>query len=299
MFYNPAGPAFLKSAEAGVEVNSIPWAVPTTYWSASGIVPLYPRLNVGLFTSGVHWTLEDQSRECEWQAGVTASAMVSDWLGFGLDLEYDGSRSVDKEWDFEAETTYMFVMTSSAIAADAGVLARPHTCCGSPSIGVTVRNAGTRLKYSNQAGTEALPALVDAGVGWTVTARELGFKSLPFSVPERYFPHDWLMDNWGASVFYDLRKIFLDTYPTHSVGVELRPLPFLAVRGGWFYSNSVDTSDKREGLTWGLGLDLRYFRADFCQDNVLFYLGMQKHYRFSFALNLNELLLREGGLLGH
>jgi len=140
---------------------------------------------------------------------------------------------------------------------------------------------------------------VDAGVGWSLTARELGFESLPFSVPERFFPRDWVMDNWGASVFYDLRKVFLDAYPTHSVGVEVRPLPFLAARVGWFSSKSGNSPDERQGNTWGLGLDLRYVRVDFCEDRDLFYLRMQKNYRFSFALNIGEPLLREGGLLGH
>lgn len=56
VFYNPAGPAFLRSLEAGVEVNRIPWALPTNYWSAGGVVPLLPALNVGVFTSGVHMT---------------------------------------------------------------------------------------------------------------------------------------------------------------------------------------------------------------------------------------------------
>lgn len=296
VFYNPAGPAFLKSAEAGAEVNGMPWGEPTDYWSAVGIIPLLNTVNVGVFTSGVHYG-DRYSSDYEWDAGVTASTMVSDWLGFGLDLEYDGSHHV---WAVEPgiyDTSIVF--TTSAFAGDVGVLARPQTCLGSPSIGVAVSNVGTRIKYSDLSATDALPALVDAGVGWTVTAQDFGLKDFPFSVPERYFPHDWLMDNWGASVFYDLRKVFLDTYPTHSVGIEVRPLPFLAARGGWFYSNSADTSDKREGLTWGLGLDLRYFRVDFCQDNTLFYLNMHKNYRFSFALNLNELLLRNGTLLGH
>ena len=52
-------------------------------------------------------------------------------------------------------------------------------------------------------------------------------------------------------------------------------------------------------MTWGLGLDLRYVRIDFCEDRNLFYLRMRKNYRFSFALNIGEPLLREGGLLGH
>jgi hypothetical protein len=107
------------------------------------------------------------------------------------------------------------------------------------------------------------------------------------------------MDNWGASVFYDFRKVFLDADPTHSVGVEVRPLPFLAARAGWFSSMSSNAPDDRQGLTWGLGLDLRYVRVDFCEDRNLFYLRMKKNYRFSFALNLGEPLLREGGLLGH
>jgi hypothetical protein len=298
VFYNPAGPAFLKSPEAGIEVSHVPWMVPTDYWSASGIVPLLPTLSVGVFTSGVHEAVPGEYSWYEWGAGVTASTRVSDWLGFGLNLESQGLRHVLHVWDFEHESTYTLVTTGSAFAADAGVLAQPHTCLGRPSIGVAVRNVGTRLKYSNQTATAPLPALLDAGVGWTVTARDLEFKSFPFSLPERFFPYDWLMDNWGASVFYDFRKVFLDDYPTHSVGVEVRPLPFLAARGGWFNSNNKNANDKRAGLTWGLGLDLRYIRIDFCEDRNLFYLHLRKNYRFSFALNLGEPLLREGGLLG-
>jgi hypothetical protein len=274
----------------------MPWASTVDYWCAAGVVPLLPALNVGVFTSGDHIVYGDWGYDCDWQAGMTASTLVSDWLGFGLNLEYDGLRLFQQAEPGIYETT--FVLTASAMAADAGVLARPRTRLGLPSIGVAVRNIGTRIKYSDQS-TAPLPALLDAGVGWAVTARELGFRSLPFSVPERFFPHDWVMDNWGASVFYDFRKVFLDDYPTHSVGVEVRPLPFLAARAGWFSSKSSNAPDDRKGLTWGLGLDLRYVRADFCEDRNLFYIRTQKYYRFSFALNIGEPLMREGGLLGH
>ena len=296
VFYNPAGPAFLKSPEAGVEVDRIPWMEPTDYWSAAGVVPLLRAFNAGVFTSGVHMTSGSEESDYYWEAGITASARVSDWLGFGLSFEYDG---MHYSYLPVFQPPFDVIFTGSALAADAGVLARPHTCFGRPSIGIAVRNVGTRIKYSDQTATDALPALLDAGVGWTVTARELGFKRLPFSVPERFFPHDWLMDNWGASVFYDFRKVFLDDYPTHSVGVEVGPLPFLAARAGWFSSKSRNAPDDRKGLTWGVGLDLRYVRVDFCEDRNLFYLRTQKNYRFSFALNIGEPLLREGGLLGH
>jgi hypothetical protein len=87
VFYNPAGPAFLRSPEASVEVSRIPWGSPTDYWSAAGVVPLLPALNVGVFTSGIHMTFDTESYRSEWDAGVTASTRVSDWLGFGLNLD--------------------------------------------------------------------------------------------------------------------------------------------------------------------------------------------------------------------
>ncbi|GEM_PF-2185644 len=297
VFYNPAGPAFLECPEAGIEISHIPWMLPTDYWSAAGVVPLRRSLNVGLFTSGDHMGSDEWSWY-EWEVGATVSARISDWLGFGLNLESQRLRDVMRGWDFEHESTYNVVTTASAVAADAGVLARPHTCLGIPSMGVSVRNVGTRLKYSNQTATAPLPALLDAGVGWTVTARDFGLGSLPFSLPERLFPTDWLLDNWGASVFYDFRKVFLDDYPSHQVGGEIRPLPFLAARAGWFSSNNGNASDTRGGLTWGLGLDLHFVRIDFCEDRNLFYMNMRRNYRFSFALNIGEPLLRQRGLLG-
>ena len=297
VFYNPAGPAFLWSPEASIEVSRIPWAVPTDYWSAAAIVPLLPSFNVGVFTSGAHMDEYIEGSWCEGQAGVTGSMRVSDWLGVGLNLAYDGLRYVRQahDWNGEIETT--FITTGSALAADVGVLARPRASWGRPSIGVAVRNVGTRIRYTSTTSTAPLPAMVVAGVGWTVTAREFGIDDFPFAVPERFFPADWLMQNWGASVFYDFRKVFLDDYPTHSVGGEVRPLPFLAARVGWFSSKNSNPNDQREGFTWGLGLDLRYIRIDFCEDRNLFYLNLRKDYRFSFALNLSEPLLREGGLL--
>jgi hypothetical protein len=292
VFYNPAGPAFLSSPEAGVEVSHLPWMEPTDYWSAAAVVPLLSALNVGVFTSGYHMG-SGEWNWCEWEAGATVSGQISDWLGIGLNLKHVGAR-------FSAHVPELGidqVTSRSAVAGDAGVLARPHTSLGRPSMGVSFRNVGTRLRYSDQASTDPLPALVDAGVGWTVTARDLGVESFAFSLPERFFPEGWLMDNWGASVFYDFRKVFLDDYPSHSVGGEVRPLPFVAARVGWFSSKSSNPNDTREGLTWGLGLDLRYVRFDFCEDRDLFYLSLRKNYRFSFALNLGEPLLRQGGLL--
>jgi hypothetical protein len=293
VFYNPAGPAFLSSPEAGVEVSHIPWMEPTDYWSAAAVVPLLSALNVGVFTSGDRMGSGEWSW-CEWEAGATVSGQVSDWLGIGLNLKQVGARSRI----YVPELGLDEVATGSALAGDAGVLARPHTSLGRPSIGVSVRNVGTRLKYSNRMSTDPLPALVDAGVGWTVTARDLGVGSFPLSLPERFFPEEWLMDNWGASALYDFRKVFLDDYPAHSVGIEVRPLPLVAARVGWFSSKSGNPNDTREGLTWGLGLDLRYVRVDFCEDRELFYLNLRKDYRISFAVNLGEPLLREGGLLG-
>jgi hypothetical protein len=299
VFYNPAGPAFLKSPEAGIEISQIPWAEPTDYWSAAGVVPLLPILNVGVFTSGDHMATSAEWSWSDWGAGITASTRVCDWLGLGLNLEYDGLRYVMEQTSWNGEPEGTIVVSGNAFAADAGVLARPRTRYGQPSIGIALRNVGTRLKlrYGNSTSTSPLPALLDAGVGWTVTAREFGIDDFPFSLPQRFFPADWLMENWGASVFYDLRKVFLDDYPSHSVGGEVRPLPFVAARVGWFSSRSSNPNDKREGFTWGLGLDLRYVRVDFCEDHNLFYLNLRKNYRFSFALNLGEPLLREGGFL--
>jgi len=294
VFYNPAGPAFLRSLEAGGEINRVPAMEATDYWAAAGIVPLLRSLNVGVFTRGDRMGTAEWSWSY-WEAGASVSARISDWLGIGLNLECDGMRhSIHVD-----ELGLDEVTTASAVAADAGVLARPRTSCGRPSIGIALNNVGTKLKYSSRTATDPLPALLDAGVGWTVTARDLGVGSFPFSMPERFFPEEWLMDNWGASVFYDFRKVFLDDYPSHSVGGEVRPLPFVAARVGWFSSNSSNPNDTREGLTWGLGLDLRYVRVDFCEDRELFYLSLRKNYRFSFAVNLGEPLLREGGLLAN
>jgi len=301
VFYNPAGPAFLRSVEVSVEVSRIPWMEPTDYWSAASVVPLLPAFNVGVFTSGDHMPLGGEWSLCEWEAGVTASTRASDWLGFGLSIEYVGLRYVLQRISENGEPMGTFVIPGRAVAADIGVLARPRICCGRPSFAIALRNVGTKLKceYDSTTWTDPLPALLDAGVGWTVTAREFGVEGFPISLPERFFPADWLLENWGASIFYDFRQVSLDDYPAHSVGVEIRPLPFLAARVGWFSSISSSASDTRGGLTWGLGLDLRYVRVDFCEDRNLFYLNLRKNYRFSFALNLGEPLLREGGLLRH
>lgn len=301
VFYNPAGPAFLRSVEVGIEVSRIPWGEPTDYWSAAGVVPLLPAINIGVFTSGDHIPLGDEKSMCEWEAGVAASTRASDWLGFGLNIKYVGLRYVLQRISDKGEPMGTLVIPGRAVAADMGVLARPRTCCGRPNFAVALRNVGTRLKreYDSTTWASPLPALLDAGVGWAVTAREFGVEDFPFSLPERFFPVNWLLENWGASVFYDFRQISLNDYPSHSVGGEVRPLPFLAARVGWFDSNRSNASDARGGLTWGLGLDLRYVRVDFCEDRNLFYLNLHKNYRFSFALNLGEPLLREGGLLRH
>jgi hypothetical protein len=299
VFYNPAGPAFLKSPEVDIEINRIPWAEPTDYWSAAGVVPLLPAINIGVFTSGNHMPLGGEQSMCEWEAGVTASTQASDWLGFGLNLKYVGFREALQQISENGESLGILVIPGRAFAADMGVVARPRTCCGRPSFAIALRNVGTKLKYEYDSTTWAqpLPALLDAGVGWTVTARDLGVESFAFSLPERFFPADWLLESWGASAFYDFRQVSLVDFPTHSVGVEVRPLPFVAARVGWFNSNSSNRNATREGLTWGIGLDLRYVRFDFCEDRNLFYMNLRENYRFSFALNLGEPLLREGGLL--
>lgn len=65
VFYNPAGPTFLKSTEASVEVCRLPWMLPTGYWSAACVMPLLPSRNVGVFPSGDHMPLGDEQSVCE------------------------------------------------------------------------------------------------------------------------------------------------------------------------------------------------------------------------------------------
>lgn len=289
-FCNPAAPAFLHTLDGCVEVNRLSWAV--TYWSSVVVVPLSPRLAAGLFSSGTRFR-EGPYDGRDYDVGVSLSGAVHEDVGIGLNLKYVGL-----DWHIEGEP-YQLTESSYSVAADIGFLARPLVGRGHPALGASVRNLGPDIKYTDWPHKEPLPRMLVAGVGWSTSARDLGWKCCNWGLPEWLFPQDWLLNAWGTCVSYGFQRLlFAGEAPSHSLGIEFRPLPFIAARAGYFY-RGYTYRQSQKGLTWGLGLDLRYFRVDVCEDHRMYSTANAPHYRYAFALNIGEPLVRSGGLFGN
>jgi hypothetical protein len=82
--------------------------------------------------------------------------------------------------------------------------------------------------------------------------------------------------HWRLVLSYDITQYFIREFtyhgslserPWHSLGVELRPLPFLPIRFGFFRNMTPeDDAGVSPGWTAGVGLDFRRFQLDVADD---------------------------------
>ena len=286
LLLNPAATAFLQGVDAYGEYNRLDWAV--EYWSSAIGVPVLPRFAFAVLSSGTRF-LEGPYDGRDYQAGLSLGGLVAKWLGIGANLKYIGM-----DWH-ENGLADPVSDGSYAVAADAGLLFRLRTRAGNPSLALALRNLGTDMRYTTWPYYEPLPRLLSLGAAWSVTAQDFGRK---WRFPSRMtwlFSREWLLNNLGMSVAYDAhRGLFRWDVLTHCAGAELRLVPFIAMRMGYFYQQQGYYTLKHSGWTWGLGLDLKFVRVDFSDDYHA--PGSQPAYRFSFALNIGEPLVRPGGL---
>jgi hypothetical protein len=99
---------------------------------------------------------------------------------------------------------------------------------------------------------------------------------------------EYLLDHWRLVIAYDVNMVltkradyygygdtFITQKPQHSLGVEVRPLPFFAFRLRYYDDMRFDRwMYEGRGWTMGMGLDLKYLRVDVADDGVFYRNGL-------------------------
>ena len=292
-FYNPAGTALLPGINAAFGINPVQWFDKTGFWNGAGTWAFRPGLSVGAFADGV-WqpyvhTSPIWGRLSEGEFGLNAAWAPFDWLSAGVNAKHLGTFIAIDDSDLGVHVRD----NAWAVAADFGLLVRHSTRIGQFRAGGSAQNLGTKMQWTDPVYVDdVLPRTVRAGAAWVLRAADvasgLGFGQQASDL----FGEDWLQDNWRFCLAYDYTtygNLRFYPQPEHSVGAELRPVPFLVLRGGWFYSGEGSEYEVRKGLTWGLGLDLRYVRFDVCDDDVMYYRQPQEKWlKWSVSVNIGQ-----------
>jgi hypothetical protein len=292
-FYNPAGTAFLSGINAALGISRIQRFEQTGFWNGAASFGFGRRLAVGGFADGIRYPYSDSGysggRFTQRQIGVNLAWAPIRWVSIGVNgkyltetLLYEGEIS-----DYEA---------ASAIAADLGLLGRYPTRAGEFCAGGSLANLGTEMDWSDpEMHDYELLQTARAGVGWVLHMNDVrpeagfgpGFDGL--------FGAEWMRENWRLCLTFDRTWYWggtADRVQENSLGAELRPVPCLVLRGGWFYSGARYTYNVRKGWTWGAGLDLRYVRFDIGSDDAMYYTQPTKRWlKWSVSLNLGEPLV--------
>jgi hypothetical protein len=267
-FYNPAGLGALLERSVGAEFVGLPSADTGFYWSCAAAYPFKHGLAVGVFGSGL---FEHQgsghyaSSMNDFDAGVSIAWAPIRWAAVGANIKY--FQSVHSG---PAATEIV-----RAPCCDLGMLERYDLPLGQVRAGFAVRNLGPGIPASGD--NSGWPVGWRGGVSYEVSADQLLspdgkalFAPAFGSAAAYWFRH------WRLLLSYDITQYFIREFayegltnerPWHSLGVELRPLPFLPIRFGFFRDmNSEAGAGVASGWTGGLGLDFRRFQLDVADD---------------------------------
>jgi len=265
-FYNPAGLGALLERSVGAEFVSVPSSDTGHYWSCAAAYPLKHGLAVGLFGSGLNEHQESRygiSHTTGFDAGVSIAYAPTRWAAVGANIKY--FRSLQSE---QAETT-------SAPCFDVGMLERYDLPLGQVRAGFAVRNLGPGIPSSND--SSGWPVGWRGGVSYEVSADQLlspdgkaWFAPAFGSAAAYWFRHWRLILSYDITQYFIRERTYIHSYserPWHSLGVELRPLPFLPIRFGFFRNMTPeDDAGTSSGWTGGVGLDFRRFQLDVADD---------------------------------
>lgn len=283
--HNPAGLAYVQGVDACFEATRAGYSKEDQFAMDLGdgavVARLLPRMSLGAFSSGFRFGLYGENT-WSYDLGLSAGVLVSEWLALGANVKYIGAR-----WPSTESLQQLRVF---AVAADGGVMARPKLGPVAVTVGVAARDFGTPYFGRDTSWTWVYPnGFVTAGIGLSLAARDIGIRPFWPRLPEQLFPSEWQESNWGVAVFYDSRWEYYLSSPAHAVGIEVRPMPFFAARAGYVPNGDI--------WTWGLGLDLRYVRLDFCNDEWAAPVVMSPHYRLTLSVNVGEPLIKGPALL--
>jgi len=283
-FYNPAGLALQRDFGLALEVNRHTYDDSALCWSAAGVAPLLRGLVLGAFGSGVkssNKTMYYWKYRCDYAVGASLGYAPVKHLALGLAGKLVNTLVCD--WSTYPGSTGD---TGLTFAAEAGAIGRVHLPAGELSAGLAVQNLGPPFRFGY------LPLNIRGGLAYTVTVGEVLGDSGPalFKFTATKLGDYWF-ERWRVRVAYDVNSVSGTTVTYdqdtvklglwHSLGMEVRPIPPLAVRFGYFSDlTPYGVETYRAGTTAGLGFDLKYVRLDIADDRVFWsdrYAGLSPH----------------------
>lgn len=284
-YYNPAGLAFQKAID--IPLNFSLWSkglYPDVYQGYGGVaIPLGTRLTLApavtyLTTGEREGTDPYGTRIARWRtwdlaAGLYCGVPISDGLGVGGGIKFVYSY-LAPGW----LVTQLFHTRGggqgSTFAVDIGVFAR-HSLSnhmGRIGMGIALQNLGPSIQYIEGGASDPLPMAIRMGVSYKLILRDETRICL-------------VADLLGPLVnLSSLEDVLIDSW--QSIGVELAPLAFLALRFGYFH----DKAGHRKGLTWGVGLDSKFLRLDLANDSRI-YEFETSNWRLQLAINVGTPIL--------
>jgi len=280
LFYNPAGMAYLSNPDLRLELRQILSVISAERWGTALAAPVARALGAGFYATGIYhhyeYTPETTFYHHEFLLGPAVAWRPVPWLGAGLDLKLVGVRAESR--GFPLDTT-----NATGWAVDVGMLARHALPLGTGSVGIAAQHLGPKFHYDGSPNDD-LPASLRLGAAYVISARQLlSDDGLALFRRNRWLQRrellkNWFLDNWRVVVACDLFRILRSSPYTNepenwwqSLGVEVRPLPFVPIRFGYFTDNSRYPDIGRSGWTMGVGLDFKYVRLDLTDANALFY----------------------------
>ena len=296
-FYNSAGLAFQKEFDLSYECNSVPWAINADHWTITGVLPLNKNLSSGFFGSGIY----DKSIDLiggdtltttfyQFCPGLALGYKLLDLLGLGVNVKY-----IQSSFTLNLKgSNYNSWTIGRAFATDIGLLVKYPLLLGKAGFGFTVQNIGPAMAYTASYPTsgikDPLPITIRAGVSYSISVQDVN-KSNP-----KEWLSDWFKDKWRLLVAYDINKVKDEKF-WHSFGLELRPIPILSLRFGYFNAPEPNGYEGRKGWVSGFGVDLKFLRLDISDDSAQYFFKTNR-LRFSLSLNIGEPIFPKNGLLG-
>ena len=316
IFYNPGGIALQNNIDITFENSSIPefeygpfsFFVKTKHWGFGINIPLFPKVNFGFFGTGIYTSFRDSLLGYhnwvpsyiyideilkDFATGFSFAYKVSDYIGTGVGVKYIYCSFSEQYQEYNT------VNIDRSVGVDFGGLARYNFLLGNTSFGLAVQNLGPKMNKDN------LPLNIRAGLSYKLSAKDL------FNNVRDNWLYNWFYEKWRVVLAYDINWIFSDyifqtqsSYnerkekPWHSFGVELRPVPFFAIRFGHFDNFNTEQNNKYRKRDWtiGLGIDLKFLRIDI-SDNSAFYERNTNCWKVSLSLNIGAPVFPQNGLL--
>jgi hypothetical protein len=287
--YNPAGLAFQSRPGLAGEWFHVPWGTNCYYANGAGLVPVRPGSAAGLYFVGQKegWkSRSDTMRNYGFAAGGNLAHAFGEEVAVGVGLKYVRASLYHTE-HYYLESTDVKDFT---VAADLGLLARHDIGFGELRAGAAIQTLGPRFKQHAVVGE--LPTMLRGGVCYVISVPQI-------LTPEgeqwmhQYFRFgrdalgEYMLNHWRLVIAYDVNMLlnreidtmYDDTWPLkpqHSLGAEVRPLPFFAFRLGYYDDMRLDpwSYQGHRGWTMGMGLDLKYLRVDIADDRAFYSAGL-------------------------